>query len=244
MYVEDKVVDIVPGFTPEEWSHGESVVDVEAYAIEFQKGDSHHLAGPYIHEDKHYGLVVVTRHDEQRTLEEILRDTKEKHYSRPYSLGFIPHAARERIFKSSTLGCYCQQYVDPVTGFYFSDIDLKYGRNELNLEVVDRSVKSDNGYRIAPFWVTMAASLKISGMLTFTETSKMYADMNKVYEMVRKEMLIAAPTVDTPWKLYLCGNDDSSWTKVYATKEEVDEALELLRKEGFGYVFRCMQFTN
>lgn len=244
MYVEDKVVDIVPGFTPEEWSHGESVVDVEAYAIEFQKGDSHHLAGPYIHEDKHYGLVVVTRHDEQRTLEEILHDTKDRYYARPRSLSFIPYNARERLFKASALNDYCQQYIDPVTGFYFSDIDLRYGRNELDPEVVERSIRNDNGHRTTPFWVTMAASLKISDMLTFDETSQMYANMANVYEMVRKEMTRASPSVENPWRLYLCGNDDSSWTQTFPTKEDVDVAIEAIKKEGFGYVFRCMQFTN
>lgn len=244
MFVEDRVIDIVPGFSPENWSSDKCIVDLEAYAIEFDKEHSYKLAGPYIHEDKHYALAVVTLHDEQRTLEEILKDTKEKFYSRPYSLSFIPYLARERLFKAMVLNDYSMLYQDPVTGFYFSDLDLKYGRNELDPEVVDRAalLSSDRPHR--PFWVTTGASLKITDALTFSEASEMYANMANVYEMVRSEMTVTTPSVGRPWRIYLCGNDDSSWTKAYATKKDVDEAIASIRKDGFGYVATYMKPTN
>ena len=149
----------------------------------------------------------------------------------------------------NTLGTNSSEYFrDPKTGTVFSDLDLKYGLKELDPEAVKRAKKyktsTNKSVHCSMFWTTHAATLKIQSMLTADELGLLFAKLEESYLSVKREIEITAPTVNKPWKLYLCGNDDSSWTRAYHSKEEVHNALDAIRKRGFGYVSDHMMFTN
>lgn len=243
MFIDDMVLNIYPTFVPERWSKGRGVVDLEAYAIEFSEADSYMLAGPYKYEDKYYGLLIVTRHDEQRTLAEILQDLKEKSYSMATSTVWMPYSAAEKV--KAFLGKVAVDYYrDPQTGIHFSELDLKYGLDELDPMVVQRAKKNSNKEQCGTFWRTKGALNKILDKLTFYEVSKTNEKIAEVFESSVRELSITGVSVEKPWRIYLTGNDDSSWTKSMATKEEVDEFIENIKSKGLDFVQDHMAFTN
>ena len=243
MYVEDRVLDIIPTFNPERWATYNGVVDVEAYTIEFSEEDSYHLAGPYHFDGKCYGLVIVTRHDEQRTLAEILRDIEVRNYTNLTSTVWMTPSSVKTI-KDFVGKDYSDYYFDKETGISFSDLDLKYGLKELDHQAVGRAKKAFKGGRCAIFWKTKGANSVIISKLTYYENYEAHSRMMAAFESTKRELTITAPTVDRPWRIYLCGNDDASWTMAAESEEKVKEVLEDIKSKGFNYVNDNMAFTN
>lgn len=53
-----------------------------------------------------------------------------------------------------------------------------------------------------------------------------YKDL-KQWEINIRKMVVEFPTVENPFSLYMCGNDDCSYTKYYSTLEALQAELDL-----------------
>lgn len=71
---------------------------------------------------------------------------------------------------------------------------------------------------------------------------------HSLYEIIKIHFMNEYPTIERPFRLYMCGNDDASYTKCFASDIEALEFIELLEAcqplDAFVDIQKCFAFTN
>ena len=216
---------------------------VESYAIEFSPNESHNLAGPFRYNDKDYGLLILTKYEEKRTMDEILLDLKNEKYSTPMDDTYMPLDARKKL--QLILGIDGTEfYWDKITKTNFSGLDLKYGSSSLDPEIVKRAKQEYKGQKCQFFWTTPGALDKIYRLISLDDLRRTYESLSRAYQEVSCEIQKTQPCKENPWMIYLYGNDDSSWTCTTTDQKEANIIIDNIKQFGFSYIYENMKFTN
>lgn len=71
---------------------------------------------------------------------------------------------------------------------------------------------------------------------------------NRSKDLIAIHFLNEYPTVEKPYRLYIAGNDDTSYSRNFATKHELLEFIELLETcqplDAYKDIQSCFAFTN
>lgn len=204
-------------------------------AVEYEKDDADFLAGPFEHNNKYYGLVYVTTETKLQPIAEIL---KQMHHEcmNNNSETWMPYSVRRRI-KDYFKSCIC--YRDNRTNMLYSSLDLEYGKNEIKPEILDRLVSlGETGL----FFKTEGAKKEILSWFTQSELNEWHANLKDFADKVCFEVERTTPCIEKPYKIYLYGTDDTSFTTTVATEKDWKNFVKNMNTSTF--VHENMLFTN
>jgi len=204
-------------------------------AIEYDEFESHFLAGPFIHEDKHYGLVSIYEKIGLEPIQVYIDDMRKKQLQGD-STTYMPAAARQRVdqyFGASTF------YFDDQTKQSYSSLDLEFGKKEIEPDVLKRLKKFD---KCGVFFRTQGAAAKVQSLLTSKEISQwgqsLVLSANRLEEEMRKTQVCA----EKPYYVHLAGTDDCSWGVALQSSQDVEQLINDIYDAD--NVSKLMWFTN
>ncbi len=206
--------------------------------VEFPADDAYFLAGPFQHEGKFYGMVNITHSPDELAQAELLERARLDVLT-PDSDSYMPYTARNRLRLDYPNGM--GLYYDEVTKTSYSELDLKVGVSEIPEDIQNRLVRS---CECAPFFQTKAAQALVMSDLTPGEREEWLKSLEDAAARVVEEMRATSACKELPYRIYLYGNDDASWTTVVASEVEVQALLADLRARGVKAVQDRMLFTN
>lgn len=211
--------------------------------VEFPENDAYFLAGPFKHEGRFYGLATV-RHEPEALAEAVMLQKERerclvtlRHCAMPYAIAEIVHA---KFGNSSEM----HLYKDEASGklWSFSDLDLKLGGDEIADEL--KAKLTPYASRCSFFYKTEGARLAVEAVLTAEQLEQWQSALGKMTGHVIDEVKLTECCAERPYQIYLCGNDDSSWTTTCATLQDVDALFADIAKRGSAAVYDNMTFTN
>lgn len=196
-------------------------------AIPFSENESPLLAGPFL---KKYGLVKIKHYPNELSIDEIyqkgLADSKNRLINYPYKY----RKRVEESFNNKSEHWYCK-----TTKTSISDIDISCGANNHGFELI--------GYS-GVFATTEKGITKMRSVLSEAELIICDQYCISTHEEYFKTYEYSILCKERPYLVYLCGNDDASWSKCTETLDEAELLVADLKKYGFGVVQEQMIFTN
>jgi len=196
-------------------------------AVDF-KDQAYILAGPFAERFAYVEISQSTK--DLQTPEEqaysIRKDTID-------SIIFWPYKFQEKIKKS--VGNSSQHWFNKTLGYSISDLDIQEGA-------------STEGYTYSGdcslFATTEKGLKKLFSPLTSSEYEEGLKELEPKILQYIDEAEKVCPTTKKPYRVYVCGNDDASWSKTFATIEECKLLLEDLHNYGADAMLEQMVFTN
>lgn len=211
--------------------------------VEFPANDAHFLAGPFKHEGRFYGLATVRHEPEALAESAMLQKQSERclvslrHCAMPYPIAQIVHA---QFGNSSEM----HLYKDEASGklWSYSDLDLKLGADEIADEL--KAKLTPYATRCSFFYKTEGARVAVEALLTAEQLEQWQSSLEVMTGQVIDEVKQTECCAERPYQIYLCGNDDSSWTTTRATMKDVEALFADIEKRGSAAVYDNMTFTN
>ena len=204
-------------------------------AVEYDEFESWFLAGPFIDQDKHYGLLSIYQMNGLKPLQ-VYIDEMRKSQLKGNSTSYMPYSARKRL--EDYVGD-CTFYWDDTTKQSFSSFDLKYGKKEIPLDVLQRLTESG---KTQVFFNTKGATAKVLEILTSKEVVEWGESLKLSADRIEEEMRRTQVCAEKPFYVHLTGNDDCSWGIALATEQEVLDTVEAVYDRE--NVSKLMHFTN
>jgi len=200
-------------------------------AIDFGE-ESYFLDGPF---EDNMGLVYIYYDSPAKTFKEICEETTKSVKRKPI---FYPYHVANKIYKYFGIDGEnkSEYWYNRKTGNSISNIDIKAGSSKegysFNNDYCTLFVETENGLKL------------IKSILTEQELYEIEDVTNSRIEKMIQEMLHIESCKERPYSVYLCGNDDASWTKTFSTLEEAKLLILDLKKYGKIVVQEQMKFTN
>jgi hypothetical protein len=196
-------------------------------AVDF-KDQAYILAGPFA---KRFAYVEISHSTEDLQTPEEQSSSIRKHTIE--SVIFWPYALREKIFKA--FGQSCQFWFNKDLKTSISDLDISEGA-------------STDGFvycsECSLFATTEKGIKKLFSPLSEYEYEKGLKELEPKILQYIEEAEKTIPTTKKPYRVYVCGNDDASWSKTFSTIEECKLLLEDLHNYGADAMLEQMVFTN
>lgn len=206
-------------------------------AIEYDELDSYFLAGPFIKDKKHYGLLSVYQAPVQnlKSLQEYIDDMRERQL-KGSSTSYMPYTARKRIDEYVKE---CIFYWDDVTRQSYSSLDLDLGKHEIPEDVLSRLKPSG---KTQVFFNTKAATAKILEIMTSQEIAQWGESLKHSADRIEEEMRKTQVCKEKPFYIHLAGTDDCSWGAAFQNEQEVFDTIEAIYDSD--NVRKLLWFTN
>ena len=232
---------------------------LEIRAIEFPSDDSYFLGGPVWFQDKTYGMAYFRYKKDCHPIAEIEAD-QIKRSSRFQSLLYTPHKYLAAITKyldphsEHPTSAATEFFYDPETKRSFSGLDLRFGgSDEIGHMVVTRGKKHSRAQAkkegktdiwCGAFWTTQIAEERISSYIGKHVVEETIERQLKSAHEINAENRKVAFCKERPYVLYLLGTDDASYTKNFASKEEMYTFATRIKGASSEFVTSQMTFTN
>ncbi len=203
-------------------------------AIEYPKEDAYFLAGPFEYDNKYYGLVNVTTENNLRSITQILAEARKDSMLKNSDM-WIPYNAKQRLrdyYKT------CVLYYHKKTKHYFSNIDLAYGINEIDMSVLDQCERFED---VSLYFSTEGARKEILSWLTKAEIAEWESSLTKMADNVCDVLEKTAYSIERPYQIFLYGTDDVSYISTVATEKQWKEFV--LKMNSISFVKENMLCT-
>lgn len=232
---------------------------LEIRAIEFPADDAYFLAGPVGFQGKTYGMAYFQYKENAESIE-VLEQRQIDSMKRIRDLTWAPYSVRAQFSKyldphsDIPHNAATEYFYDPVTKISFSAIDLRFGgSDELGHRVVTRGKKESRARakregKVAQicqaFWHTKIAESRIRDYMGKEAVDAILAKQAELALKWNEEERYVAFCKERPYRLYLLGTDDSSFTKTFPSKEEMYKFADRIKGASSEFVTSQMTFTN
>lgn len=232
---------------------------LEIRAIEFPEDDSYFLAGPIGFQGKTYGMAYFQYKEDAEPIA-VQEQRRIDSMKRIRDLTWAPYSVKQQFGKyldphcEVPHGAATEYFYDPVTKISFSALDLRFGGSEeLGHKVVTRGKKESRARakregKVAQmclaFWHTKIAESRIRDYMGKEVVDTILAKQAELAVKWNEEERNLAFCQERPYRLYLLGTDDTSYTKTFATKEELYKFADRIKGASSEFVTRQMTFTN
>ena len=232
---------------------------LEIRAIEFPADDAYFLAGPVGFQGKTYGMAYFQYKEDAESIE-VLEQRQIDSMKRIRDLTWAPYSVRQEYGKyldphcNVPHGAATEYFYDPVTKISFSAIDLRFGgSDELGHRVVTRGKKESRARakregKVAQicqaFWHTKIAESRIREYIGKEAVDAILTKQAELALKWNEEERYVAFCKERPYRLYLLGTDDASYTKTFPTKEEMYKFADRIKGASSEFVTSQMTFTN
>lgn len=232
---------------------------LEIRAIEFPADEAYFLAGPIGFQGKTYGMAYFQYKEDAEPIE-VLEQRQIDSMKRIRDLSWAPYSIRTQFSKyldphsEIAHNAATEYFYDPVTKISFSAIDLRFGgADELGHKVVTRGKKESRARakregKVAQmcqaFWHTKIAEERIRDYMGKDAVEAILAKQAELALKWNEEERYVTFCKERPYSLYLLGTDDTSYTKTFATKEEMYKFADRIKGASSEFVTSQMTFTN
>lgn len=232
---------------------------LEIRAIEFPEDESYFLAGPIYFQGKTYGMAYFQHQEGSKPIAQQEAEMIEE-YEHIRSLTYMPHEYKEQFYKfldphaDRANNCASEMFFDPETKLTFSSLDLRFGgAKEIDNKVIIRAKKhtrarakkeGKTGIFCGAFWYTQIAEDRIREYIGKEAVEATLEKQRKVAIEINEESRYVVFCKERPYSLYLLGTDDASYTKTFATKEEMYKFADRIKGASSEFVTSQMSFTN
>ena len=199
-------------------------------AINF-RDEAYVLAGPFCEK---YAYAEITDHSQDKDLKSekelenfIRKDTRD-------TLIFWPYKYQQKI--KDAFGTGCDYWYSEEKGDSISQFDIETGTHP-------QSYKK-TGSKCSLFATSEKGIKKLFSPLSEDEYQDGLKQLESKIERYITDALETCPTKEKPFKVYVCGNDDASWSKTFATLDECKLLIMDLHDYGASAMSEQMTFTN
>ena len=232
---------------------------LEIRAIEFPEDESYFLAGPVWFQGKTYGMAYFQHQEDCKPIAQLEAEMIEE-YEHIRSLTYMPHEYKEQFYKyldphaDRANNCATEMFYDPVTKTFLSALDLRFdGAREIDSKIITRAKKHSRaearkskkmGTFCGAFWTTQIAEDRIRDYIGKKAVEATLEKQREVALQINEENRKVAFCKERPYLLYLLGTDDASYTKTFATEDEMYKFADRIKGASSEFVTSQMTFTN
>ena len=199
--------------------------------------DGSFLAGPFKYDNGEYALISISTKPELQPFKEIEKDLMS---SKP-DLLYADYSARKKIDDFFGKN-YSEYYFHKELKFSFSDIDIKYGSDELPSDY-KKYVSDELMSKTTVFASTNKGISKIKSLLSEEDIISWNNNVFKSNSKVLEELRNTSICEERPYGLYLSGNDDAAWNKSFESLEDLYSLLDEILEGGHQVIFDKMSFS-
>lgn len=194
------------------------------------KDQAHRLAGPF---DDKYGILTISYYPDSISFNDHMRNWRD---SMQTSTTYMPVTMREYV--ESIFENFSVVYQRKKPFGFISDLDFHL-MNDMEREGFVKST-STCGF----FFKTAKAKELVLTHLTESQILEWNSICDTKLESYTQEALVEMACAERPYRLLLSGNDDCTWAKSFATKEEALAMIGAISVSLFRAVNEDMVFTN
>lgn len=186
-------------------------------AVEVPRENAYFLGGPFESNDSFFGGVSLVKIENAPNEEDLISAYIKKdittHMTSP---SYMPYGAASKV--KAVFGDASEHLFDRTLGLHFSDLDFKYGKDEIPEDF--KAESRDEKSICSLFFNTKGALAKVLEVLTDQEIEEWKSSLTEVNKIGVRDHLRYGPLAEKPYMVRFFGNDDSSWTLTFATEEE------------------------
>lgn len=212
-------------------------------AVEYPESKSAFLAGPHHIAGKDFGFFTLEVSKNVHSVEELRTIYADEENPKGMdSTLYMPYLARQRVH--DYFGEASDFLSDRKTFESYSDLDIKYGKDEIPSDFKPSLKEGEKPTQCGLFFRTKGALNKVLECLTSAEIDEWKQNLIKSNLSILNEIIVCGATAEKPYKVFLFGNDDASWSLAFATEDEAVEFITNELPKGYEAISKHMRFTN